>query len=55
MILESLKVMLFGMLGIFFVMGVIIISIRLLGVFQKDKDGDGDEGEPEAQAQENSD
>ncbi|MCL2815219.1 MAG: hypothetical protein FWD23_11525 [Oscillospiraceae bacterium] len=37
MILEALKVMLFGMLGIFFVMGVILISIRLLGLSQKNK------------------
>jgi hypothetical protein len=27
--------MLFGMLGIFFVMGVIIATIRILGFFQK--------------------
>lgn len=31
MILEALQVMLFGMLGIFFVMGLIIGSIKLLG------------------------
>ena len=30
MILEALRVMLFGMLGIFIVMGVIMLTIKLL-------------------------
>jgi len=37
MVLEALKVMLFGMAGIFLVMGVIILSTVLLKFFQKDK------------------
>ena len=40
MIVEALKVMLFGMIGIFLVMGLIIISIRALNFFQKDKPQD---------------
>ena len=37
MIIEALKVMLFGMCGIFFVMGLIIAVICLLSFFQKGK------------------
>jgi Na+-transporting methylmalonyl-CoA/oxaloacetate decarboxylase gamma subunit len=37
MILEALKVMAFGMLGIFFVMGAIITFAWLLGISKKDE------------------
>ncbi len=36
MIVQALQIMLFGMLGIFFVMGVILLTIRLLGLIGKD-------------------
>ena len=36
MIEQALQVMLFGMLGIFVVMGLIIVSIKILGKFGKD-------------------
>ena len=35
MIGQALQVMLFGMLGIFIVMGLIIVSIKLLSKFSK--------------------
>jgi len=37
LILDSLKVMAFGMLGIFFVMGLIILSTVILNAFGKNK------------------
>lgn len=37
MIIEALQVMLFGMLGIFFVMGVIIIVTKIMGGKKKEK------------------
>lgn len=48
MILESLKVMLFGMLGIFFVMGLIITAIRLLGFFQNSQKNKPEEEDSDA-------
>lgn len=36
MIIESLKVFLFGMIGIFIVMGIIIVSLVILNRFSKD-------------------
>ena len=40
LIFEALKVMLFGMLGIFFVMGVIIIFTHILNSIKKKKTPD---------------
>ena len=38
MILEALKVLVFGMLGIFFVMGMILLSVKILSFFGKNDD-----------------
>ena len=51
MILEALKVLVFGMLGIFFVMGMILITVIVLGFFGKNAK-DEDEGEGEEQESE---
>ena len=40
MIIEALKVMLFGMLGIFFVMGVIIIYTQVLKFLRRNEKED---------------
>ena len=37
MIIETLKVMLFGMLGIFFVMGVIVIYTQILKFLRRNE------------------
>ena len=42
-VIKSLTTLLFGMMGIFATMGVIIISLVLLGKFSKGKD-DGETG-----------
>ena len=60
MILEALKVMLFGMLGIFFVMSLIIIFVQLLNFFQKNKpqevsDGSGSDGSEDSEDSDDSD
>ena len=39
MIIQALQVMLFGMLGIFIVMGLIALSIRWLGGMQGNDEG----------------
>jgi len=48
MVLEALKVLVFGMLGIFFVMGMILLAVKILSFFGKyakdDDGGDGDDG-----------
>ena len=44
MILEALKVLVFGMLGIFFVMGMILLSVKILNFFKKsDKNEENEE------------
>jgi len=43
MILESLRVMFLGMLGIFIVMGIIIASIYALGLIKLKTDSDDEE------------
>jgi len=37
MIIESLRVMLIGMAGVFFVMGIISLAITILNRFSKEK------------------
>ena len=46
MVLEALKVLVFGMLGIFFVMGMILLTVKILsfiGKYANDEEEDGDE------------
>jgi len=48
MVLEALKVLVFGMLGIFFVMGMILLTVKILsffGKYAKDEDDDGEDGD----------
>jgi len=45
MILESLRVLLFGMIGIFVVMGIIMCTLYLLNHFSKKADKDGSESD----------
>ena len=40
MVIESLKVMLFGMAGIFFVMGLVIACVFVLNLFAKNEKSD---------------
>ena len=42
MILDALKVMLFGMLGIFVVMGIIMLSTKVLDFFGKAEEEPGE-------------
>jgi len=42
MIVESLRVLLFGMIGVFFVMGVIMFALFLLNKFSKNKEKGAD-------------
>ena len=37
MVIESLKVLLFGMIGIFVTMGIIILALVILSAFSKGK------------------
>jgi len=43
MIFDALKVMLFGMIGIFFVMGLLILSTKVLELFGKDEEDEPQE------------
>ena len=45
MILEALKVLLFGMLGIFFVMGTILLSVKIMSSFGRNIENQNEQEE----------